>query len=1815
MYGLWLYKEFFTEYGFAKIEIYERDYNGEVLEIESVAADSLRISLSMDTIISPIGKSNLSFEIINTGQLNYDKFFTPDATLYKLILSTRTTEADNYTVRWSGYIVPDFFSEDLEYRAAININARDNIGYLESVTFAENGFISIRDAINKAFNIISAEYSMSLFFNVQKTTTDGVNILDLSFNSLVFAQKSWYEVISIIFHDTGLQMRWVDNNTIMIYDISLMGNYYNKNDVFFIRRSGFREIMPAWRELHQTQDFGVLENFFDGQISGIKYIKEESVNLPLYFGTVGATLTSIKYYAPENWEQNGEIYTINLEDYEYYNELLVPNNTSFGKRIFFTGIEKASKDLTNYISYKKRVFYSKIPMKIKFNAFNSVLAPDAIYPSILKVYDPTNRLRFMGGDGGVGDNIQLGIRMNVLLHGSTKTYILQDFWTEYTDDNSHKLDFILDKIGQTGDYSDYDLLIKTSASEQDIEITINSIPENGDIEIRIYGYFINEKRNQQEDNSSNVVYDWTKMFGYITDVKMFYEVEETGNEANIIVGEKHNISEERNYIIGQVPYGNGGINTYAGGLFDANNDYQSIDGIQLHGAEYHLLELIGREIAHYNKKNYTRLSGTVKATAFNPLLFNDYYNYNGKKYIPYNYSLSVISNEMSITEMQEIEDYTTESFTEINSQLTSSSGSSISGGGNNVILQYSEKAGNAKRVYELEEATDEELEGAVMLIDKKGLPEAKKYNVAKLAEIFNWFTLQTLENGDTVLVTKHNLASEKSIIWGGITTDDAGAGTSFNRLDSWDNYNADAGDVLSAVLGYGLKTDIDSIKQQLEGGVSGSLTIKIGNTAYNSVDGVVSLPAYPTIPSDLSAFNNDSGYITSDALNGYATKSYVNTAIQDAKDTRVDELINTTIPTLESDISERALQTSLDTTNANVSNLQSSHNTLRSEFDALYSLLNDDTSGVINTWHEVVDFLDEYSGSEDLATILSGMNTDIASRAKQTDLESHIAAYNTFVSSTNTTLSQYNTRIATFEDIIGIDENGDVYIKKNGDTARNFYVYGSIAWGGLGDSEDTSGGSGLIKLVYGYNSLSNTFDNSVLTDTFNAYTIAKIASRIATLESKSTSVQLSNLLSSGTLIGTVTIDGVASNLYAPTIDLSSYLTEIAAAEIYQKALISGTNIKTINNESILGSGNISTYWTYDEIYDTLMCDKSVIYSEQITGNVIIVGSNTDPMASSANIAVLAAGDNSISFYAVGADESIWGSFSIQADNCTFLGQSYAMYFFESGWCLGDMEGNLLFTVTNDLISINNPTSYPVIEFRKSNSILGYIGFIENYCVVRFGNSSTVYGIIHEGNISNYVPANLSSFSNDVGYITGITADDVYAVLDSQGGLGNTGQGLGITSLTKSLVVNALGYTPLQSVTLPTTLPNPYALTFGSKTYNGSGSVTLYAADLDIIGYLEDEQFIYSWAKASTKPSYAFSEITGKPTTLEGYGITNALSTAGGTISGPVLLNTTGIAGLTINCTNSKYSAIHFLNSENGDVGYLGAIVDEEPVYITSGGSVRNLIHSGNILSYKAGSANNLAGVYANENINYGRYNIAMRMIYGTASNSVSLGYPNQYVSGVSVITGYTGWQMVTYGGSSLPNPYFRKQIDNGSWTDWKQLAFLTDNVASAQSLITSYGVMGATVSIDGNVLIGTTTNNGNKLQVSGNISATGSISWGSASDRRLKSYITRITSSDAISTLMRLNPISFVWNEIARSKDTTLQGQSIGFIADEYESIIRNSGRDIWDEYRAIDYNLTIPYLVAGWQNHETRLEILERENNELKLEINRLKSIAYGNS
>jgi hypothetical protein len=769
MYGKWLYKEISTEYGACKVEIYRKNYTGESIEIGALAADSLSIALeNLGSITDPIGKSVCSFSIIDTNQVEYDDFFTPDATALKVVVSTRVG-GGAYVTRWSGYVTPDFFAENLSYRTPISISARDNIGYLNDVDFDLTATtITVRELIQSAFRKIAEDYPMSLSFVTQKQTAEGILAIDATISTTLLKEMSWGEALETILHDLGLQMRWVDNNTIAVLDLSQIPEYYATQGFNFVDASGYREIVPAWRELSQEQDFGLKENFFEGWLreDNITFVKTENIRIPLSMGGVTG-LVPMRYYTPNNWGVAGNTFVINPKDYVYfgtYGQMAQP----FGERIFFTGVEKDATNIANnYMSYRQDVYASNRPMRITFKAFTSVMATGGIGNNdALLAYDPANR--FM--DFATGDTLQLGLKVNLLLHVGTRTYILGQNWEEINGAETNSLYFVLPKIGQVDGSS-------VTPNEEEITIDVNTIPNDGVLELRIYGFTIHNKTNLQEDAGS-AIYDWLRMVSYINEVKYTYNIDnpDTGRYSQVEVNKQHNIKDTQSYTFGQIPVEGGAVNAFAGGLFKA--DGNELIGFQRNAdaTNYNLLELVGREIIHFNKRNYNRLSGTIRNLNKEPLMFNRLFVREGKKYAPYNYSLNVISNEMNITSMQEVEQYETATFNTIDSQITTGGGT-VSGG-NNTILQYSEEAGNEKRLYELQTATEQEQSDAYVLVDKAGFPEARKVHVSELGgfdvreleqylESNGYATLKRIwevDSANAVVRTTYNIVSEQEII-------------------------------------------------------------------------------------------------------------------------------------------------------------------------------------------------------------------------------------------------------------------------------------------------------------------------------------------------------------------------------------------------------------------------------------------------------------------------------------------------------------------------------------------------------------------------------------------------------------------------------------------------------------------------------------------------------------------------------------------------------------------------------------------------------------------------------------------------------------------------------------------------------------------------------------------------------------------------------------------------------------------------------------------------------------------------------------------
>ena len=146
---------------------------------------------------------------------------------------------------------------------------------------------------------------------------------------------------------------------------------------------------------------------------------------------------------------------------------------------------------------------------------------------------------------------------------------------------------------------------------------------------------------------------------------------------------------------------------------------------------------------------------------------------------------------------------------------------------------------------------------------------------------------------------------------------------------------------------------------------------------------------------------------------------------------------------------------------------------------------------------------------------------------------------------------------------IGVDSaNNAIKVYKEDGSAVNFYASGAVSAKGI-SSGNGGGGGGLIDTVYGYSSLGGTFADSTLSDTFNAYTINKLASRITELEKNG---------GGGTGIAGIKVN---SQTYAP--DTSKYIT-----------------LPNYPSTTITGTGNVLTNATYDNSTRVLTLTKGNI---------------------------------------------------------------------------------------------------------------------------------------------------------------------------------------------------------------------------------------------------------------------------------------------------------------------------------------------------------------------------------------------------------------------------------------------------------------------------------------------------------------------------------------------------------------------------------------------------------------------------------------------
>lgn len=253
------------------LNIFKKKTEGDVVSAPKEIGAFRHLSLTLEghgAIDDPIVKSILNFHMVDdiftpeTDSVKYggwEEFFTPDSTMYLVIVETREDDAQ-WVTRWSGYVTPDSWEEDLSSYGDIRITARDNIGHLADMEFdmsgSADGLTSLSQMLREAANKIALP--MRLQFNTDLSDEafgiygSDLNIMSAGICVKAFEGKSWYDAISSALSSFGMTMRFTDNNGVTVMPLAnlpILGEtrWLQPYQIKFL--DGTKTLDPAYREV------------------------------------------------------------------------------------------------------------------------------------------------------------------------------------------------------------------------------------------------------------------------------------------------------------------------------------------------------------------------------------------------------------------------------------------------------------------------------------------------------------------------------------------------------------------------------------------------------------------------------------------------------------------------------------------------------------------------------------------------------------------------------------------------------------------------------------------------------------------------------------------------------------------------------------------------------------------------------------------------------------------------------------------------------------------------------------------------------------------------------------------------------------------------------------------------------------------------------------------------------------------------------------------------------------------------------------------------------------------------------------------------------------------------------------------------------------------------------------------------------------------------------------------------------------------------------------------------------------------------------
>lgn len=257
------------------LEIFQDGYVGAVTEIEELDKNPLQFRLdnSGDTHFVPIKKTSVSINIVDTGQFDYSEFYTSNAKKYKVVITSPV-------LNWQGYLVPQSYNSNLNYKQPFTLTASDGLHLLSSIDYVPDQSKTV--TLAGFIADIESRIGLGAFDRTTTIQTEIGDVWDALIYEGMFTDLNYEEALEMLLKSIGMQLRYWK-----IFPVIESYNVTNNADVQIINKDISLSFLAPIKTAKVTQEITTLPDLMlNGMVDDLSDLVESNVGHVLPFDTL-----------------------------------------------------------------------------------------------------------------------------------------------------------------------------------------------------------------------------------------------------------------------------------------------------------------------------------------------------------------------------------------------------------------------------------------------------------------------------------------------------------------------------------------------------------------------------------------------------------------------------------------------------------------------------------------------------------------------------------------------------------------------------------------------------------------------------------------------------------------------------------------------------------------------------------------------------------------------------------------------------------------------------------------------------------------------------------------------------------------------------------------------------------------------------------------------------------------------------------------------------------------------------------------------------------------------------------------------------------------------------------------------------------------------------------------------------------------------------------------------------------------------------------------------------------------------------------------